>query len=64
MKRSDDPPRLVSDRPKGEDFETLPRLTPRPRYRTRGLTPLAVREPQHRASPTALSLFLRYLWGR
>jgi hypothetical protein len=29
--------RLVSDRPKGSDFESLPRLTPRPRYRQRRL---------------------------
>jgi hypothetical protein len=33
MKRSDDPPRLrlVSDRPKGSDWETLPHFAVRPR---------------------------------
>jgi hypothetical protein len=31
--------RLVSDRPKGSDFETLPRLAQRPRYRPRRLEP-------------------------
>ena len=31
--------RLVSDRPKGSDFETLPRFPQRPRYRQGGLVP-------------------------
>ena len=31
--------RLVSDRPKGSDFESFPRFAPRLRYRQRALTP-------------------------
>jgi hypothetical protein len=33
------PPRLVSDRTKGEDFESFERFGASPRYRQRALTP-------------------------
>jgi len=40
LKMADEPRlRLVSNRPKGSDFETFPRLAVRPRYRPRRLAP-------------------------
>jgi hypothetical protein len=38
---ADEPPRLrlVSDRPKGSDFESFPRIAVRPRYRQGALAP-------------------------
>ena len=47
----DDPPplRLVSDRTKGEDFESFERFTQSPRYRQRALAPLAAEAQKTKA---------------
>lgn len=47
------PLRLVSDRTKGEDFESFERFTESPRYRQRALAPWQPKRKKHKRPDAA-----------